>query len=259
MLGLSCLGMIFQQLIGENVYSDFSWSIFWRLGSTFLYILFIKRLQLTFKDTLYPMKNTKALIVFYIGCFVFVLLDIIGYVVYYSYSTDSISEHTLSIWWSAIVTIAQIIDLMLSSYSIALFVRRIWMLTIDIGDNIDKQSVHSINDGQLIIIKAVSKITILSSIAIISSQIFLLFEASLFGLRYKNGYTDEVSLGYDIWWMYLPIDCIINALSIYLSFDFNDGCYKKMCFCLDGCCVYTNKRKFTALKTRLLSNEFSEL
>eukprot|EP01084_Bolivina_argentea_P189425 325743_1 len=257
MFGCTCFGMLQQRRKGETIIIDAIWSMSWRIGSVFVYILFIKRLQSTFRNTAYATRNIYF-VIFYVGCILFILANTFGYVIYALEDKGKISPQFLLSTWTAIIAIEQVIDLCLSISSISLFVHKLWLMNIDIVKEENNPLDNDLNQKQVKIIKAVSKITVLSSVAIISSQLFLISEAIISIYDRQKGYSWETSaLPTRISRLYLPIDCIINIVCIELSFDFANKPYHRLCCCLDFICnaIATRKAKgqMNELKTSLMS------
>ena len=58
------------------------WDLLWRFGTIFVYILFMKRLEITFKNTIYSISIWIKRFV-YFGCLIFILLLIMAQTLYY--------------------------------------------------------------------------------------------------------------------------------------------------------------------------------
>lgn len=153
---------------------------------------------------------------------------------------------------SVIFIMLQAIDFVLSVSLIAIFVQRLRSLNIDIGIN-DPYHNQELNDQQMKIVRSMSKSTVLSCIAILSSQCVFIYIAILFWIN------DSDNLGYTRFIM-VAWDCIINSVCVILNFDFADGCYYHLCCCFDYCCTklcgYQAKRQQTELRQRLLTEPY---
>lgn len=98
-------------------------------------------------------------------------------------------------------------------------------------NDIQRSNSLQLNEKQFYIIFAMSKIMILSTLVIISSQIYMIWDLLVF----RDGNIFYGSMYY--WLSYQSIDCMINSLCIFLSFDWNYEYYLIFCKTIDECCV----------------------
>merc|ERR1712062_773797 len=86
-------------------------------------------------------------------------------------------------------------------------------------------------------LETISKMTVLSALCIITSEV--MFTAEAMGIV-AGWFTesDSSTRGLAIWYIGWDVDMVINALSLFLSFDFNDGRYKRCCCGLHRSCMF---------------------
>eukprot|EP01084_Bolivina_argentea_P269640 458314_1 len=114
-----------------------SWGIFWRLGQAFLYLLFLERLNHSFKHTKYASSN-RTFCIFYIGISIFIISYIIKTSIYcYLYNTnhDEDTDSLYAIVGDIDMGITQIIDLSLSIGIMTLFLNKLYQLNVDLTDS----------------------------------------------------------------------------------------------------------------------------
>lgn len=234
--------------------------LFYRIGSAFVYVLFIKRLQHMFNDTKYRISNT-IFIIFYCIIAIFLLLlvgiDICFYFFVRGYLTQPVYYELAAIC----LLCTEITDLLLSVGLIIVFVHKLRLLNIEIGlnhsyqyDDIDVRSSNSDNisltNQQYKIITTMSKVTILSAVAIISTHCYFIYQGIMFWMN--------APLIMDIIrYISLPLDCTINAICVVLNFDFAEDVYHRLCCCCHYCCsklcAYKAKKEIMSeFKQRLL-------
>eukprot|EP01084_Bolivina_argentea_P052453 96358_1 len=103
--------------------------------------------------------------------------------------------------------------------------------SISSGDTIFEQKQETI-------LYVASKYAILSSIAIISTQFFLIsaaVDALSFSDASDNG-TGFYIVSFSVYFSMLSLDCFINALCICLNFEFNKICFWSICCICHDCC-----------------------
>ena len=232
--------------------------ILWALGTVSIYILFIKRLHLTFYGTKWNIsKNMYRLL--YFGCALFLMVFIMADISYYMKLGGTISENNYTDMAVLNIILQQIIDFVLSITLMTIFIQRLRRLNIEIGvndNNFDKnksiQSDSTLNKSQMMIVSSMSKVTILSCVAIISTQVFLIYE----GIIYWLG--TPVMLN-NIRYLLVALDCSINSICVVLSFDFANRFYNRLCCCCDyGCqrlCTYQAKKQLDDHRVTLLQLE----
>lgn len=226
------------------------WSVSFHFGMMSIYILFMKRLQITFKDTKYaiPKHIYKWL---YFGVAIFILGLIALEICYYLALQSIITKHTYNEYVILSVSLShQVIDFILSCSLIGLFLQRLRALYIDSND---KSS--SLNERQAVIILSMSKATILACTAILSTQSLLFFQEAVYWYLGKSTILEDIRL------ILLVFDVIINSICVVLNFDFADHLYGCLCCGCDICCArlcqYKSEKKLSEYKTRLLTDQSS--
>eukprot|EP01084_Bolivina_argentea_P127038 224754_1 len=232
--------------------------ICWQAGTGSIYYIFIKRLHRTFNQTKYDI-TTNIYTALTCGCIFFFVIQIILLITWYYSMIYYISTNTLHIIVAVTVIVEQLLDFLLSVSFLMIFIKKLRALNIDIGLNYlsydlelnDMKSVQNstLNKQQLVIIKSLSKITILSCIAIISTQCFFIYEGILYWL-------DAPLRLNAIRYIAMSLDCMINSICVILNFDFADGWYISLCKSCDCClttiCTYDAIKKQNNLKQQLL-------
>ena len=105
-----------------------------------------------------------------------------------------------------------------------------FIATADLGDLFEPSVDSVFNPKQDTIIYVASKYAVLSFIAILSTQIFLISAA----LNAVSG--DFYKLSFGVYFSLLALDCFISAMCICLNFDFNQLWYWRLCCLCDECC-----------------------
>ena len=129
----------------------------------------------------------------------------------------------------------------------------------------------SFNKGQQKILRVMSKISILSSLAIVFVQIIALYFATMESLIANHCITHDQYYYWQGWLIFIwAFGVIISTVCMFLSFDFVSKHYYRWCGLCDKCCFHCCKRivttkiknhviKRTELGQPLLIKENSEL
>lgn len=229
------------------------YSFFWATGTISIYILFIKRLELTFVGTRHAIPN-YVYYGLYFGCALFQAQWISFAVVYYLNLTNIITTAQFELGAAINSTVGQIVDFALSVSIIVIFIRKLRDLSIEVRANGSDQLLnsHKLTQSQLKIVSSMSKVTILSIVCIVSTQCLFMFSGIMFWMKML---TWE-----DIETMLLVLDAIINSICVVLNFDFASIWYRRMCCCCDYCCgklcAYHTEQKWNQYKESLLPQGF---
>ena len=243
------------------------WVLSWRSAVVMMQILYMRRLQYTF-DHMARYKTPKKIYnLFYALNGIFLVLCIV---------TAILSE--INTFYFAIATIvSQILQFIICFGLIGLYIKKLFLLNERAGmysystveavehtynptDDFDEDSdsapelsadtatyddvrsndrnlkkQHSNNPAQQKILAAISKMTVLSALAVISSETMFTFQA----IGSATGWLTKSDAMLVIWYLGWDIDVVINAMSLFLSFDFNDAAYQKWCCGLHRCCMWT--------------------
>ena len=79
--------------------------------------------------------------------------------------------------------------------------------------------------------------TVLSTLAVVTSELLFTYEGSAVATGWMTD--DKLSeAGFAIWYIGWDVDVVINAFSIFLSFDYNNHLYVYWCCGLHRCCMY---------------------
>eukprot|EP01084_Bolivina_argentea_P252431 423707_1 len=93
----------------------------------------------------------------------------------------------------------------------------------------------TINTKQESILYVASKYAILSSIAIISTQLYLLSSLNN-AIAIYNGESMYYYISFNIYCAFIALDSLINSLSICLNFEFSEVWFVTLCCLCDMCC-----------------------
>ena len=227
-----------------QVVTSVLWTSAWRLGFIAIYILFFTRFQITFQNTNYP-ASKPTIIAFIILIITYILLQFV-HLSLYILAQLSVIPYNIYAYFGVIKLIFEIvIDLALSIGLICLYIKRLWQLHIDIGSNdVDdiqqnkRTKPYSLKPTQWKIVRALSKMLILSVLPITSSQLALFYDLVTYILRLIHGQNYTVYTRVELlFFSYIIVDSMINSLCILLSFDFMNKWYYRLCGNLDNCCV----------------------
>mmetsp|Transcript_62975 Transcript_62975/g.100030 ORF Transcript_62975/g.100030 Transcript_62975/m.100030 type:complete len:116 (+) Transcript_62975:147-494(+) len=98
-----------------------------------------------------------------------------------------------------------------------------------------------------------AKLTLLSGIALASSQITLFLGGLLYLSELIPAYHEYIDILYSLQMAYLAMNAVIISSSIALSFDFTYSHYKRFCNRIDrvcvSCCTWRTKKKISKLST----------
>ena len=105
----------------------------------------------------------------------------------------------------------------------------------------------SFNEKQQKVLGIMSKLTLLSTFAIVFTQFIAIYIAVVTEL-YIEAIIGFANFRYWCGWLIFlwSFSVIINALCVFLSFDFQSGCYYKICGAFDKCCFVCCKRCISA-------------
>eukprot|EP01084_Bolivina_argentea_P269641 458315_1 len=114
----------------------------------------------------------------------------------------------------------------------------------------------TLNQRQKTVIGIMAKITLLSGIALASSQIVLFLGGALYLTELIPKYKNWSVILWNIKMGYFAINAVIISSSIVLQFDFSYKYYKRCCkidkMCVK-CCTWSTKKKITKLSSSSIS------
>ena len=247
-------------------------TISWAFGQLCIYLLFVLNLHFTFKNTLLALSK-RVLIFLYILIILFFILQLSFTVLFIIYYNLFISDAQFSMIAMVIVSVTVFNDIILSFALVYLFVNKLFKLFVltlthenhsklgpydvskeesksswliqaqkSLAEELGVEAVRvsknkkdvGLNVKQESILNTASKYAILSSIAIISTQLYLI--SQLNNVISINGSQDYYNWSFRIYTALLSLDCFINSLCIFLNFEFNQLCFLKCCCLCDSCC-----------------------
>eukprot|EP01084_Bolivina_argentea_P202512 346004_1 len=229
--------MRFQNKTFSSYLNHIDTIIIWRLGATSIYIMFVKRFEATFGETKYD-TFPAVYICFYILCILFLLLGVVTIIMLVLLDLQSISLQQISMFGIIEAVLSSIVDIILSVGLIGLFVYKLWLLNRDIGIEYLHQNMNdnnsSLNSKQVSIVNVMSKMTILSIFATVSTQMVFVLQS----IQYVRMFEDK---DYDILDTFAHLlgvaDCFVNSICVIWSFDFVAPCYRwTPCALFDFCC-----------------------
>eukprot|EP01084_Bolivina_argentea_P300295 517765_1 len=239
---------------------------FWAIGVLFLYLLFISRLNRAYKGSMFHIPSCVYSLL-YILLALLLILNIADIVLltaaYYNEEIKFIYMpfDTYSAWSTLILISAECIHLLISTFVVYMFISRLLRLigmmsednmnsksdSTDIVDpnyygSVDTQiregrnisQYFEFSDHQFSILHVVSKQSILSASAIISSQLCFATSVLLttaFDDEDDTFYKITVSINDTVF----VLDCAINCLCILMTFSFHQKLYLRVCGTCDKC------------------------
>ena len=263
---------IFHSTVYCNIWT-FLWTISWRFAIVMLQILYIKRLQITFDHLARYRTPNRVYKLSYVLNVGFILSSFITGILYLTDEDPDIYDT----YFAVDTIVSQILQFIISVGLIKLYIGRLFVLNEQAGLYLyspaaavgreshdfytnkdveedsgstpelsaetaeyseyetDLQKKRSSNPAQKKILGAISKMTVLSALAIISSETVFTFQA-IGGAAGWFANNDEMMA---IWYIGWDIDVVVNAICLFLSFDFNDNVYQKWCCGLHRCCMWT--------------------
>ena len=245
----------------ENLYI-----LCWNLGHIACYILFIHRLRIKLQENAKYMLSHLIYVIF--GIFIILYLlhcIIIGlYTMIQSKSTTFLSDHQY--WLNMDYYIgAQILDFLISIYLLSIFGNRLFKVTLDLYHNLNdiKHKSVILEEQQKLLSSSFSKYFVLSTIAIISTQIVTM--TLCFGWLYviadRNHITEYhyVGIFQNFFHFTTPLDMIINSICLLLMFDEMEHRYLCLCYklhsCVQLCFYYWIQRRAKTSKPKLSDTE----
>eukprot|EP01084_Bolivina_argentea_P203946 348245_1 len=202
----------------------------WNLAHVFMYLLFVINLRDTFRATTLKIKHT-ALKFFAILIIAFFCSQLAYVTMVELFYEKIISIATYHKYAPIPIVITELIDAILSIELVYMFVHRLFLLFRMHTHN----KISELNWKQQSILYSVTQYTILSTIAIISSQTFLISSVNnSYSFKADNGAYYHIS--YTLYSILMDSDAVINSLCIFLNFRFSHLCYVSMCCFCDDCC-----------------------
>jgi len=216
--------------------SSIVYSLTWALGQSFVYLLFIERLKYSFKGTRYAHPQ-RYFLKFYVMIALF-LIDSTVFQVIFALKHLGVIKGPFVLHSGEVRDIGQtLIDCVLSIGLLYEFNRKLFVLQRDVTKY---DLALRTNMTQSAIMQIAARLTVISSFAIVSTQLLMLYTTVVYEYCL---YADCQSVKYsylkpiaDAFW---SIDCFINCLCIFLSFDFVSSmdAYYAMCWICDSQCI----------------------
>eukprot|EP01084_Bolivina_argentea_P030946 57298_1 len=224
--------------------------ICWTIGQTFIDLLFIHRINFSFKDTKYQSSKTVYTL-FYIGVGLFFILLFGNYFFLFVWRFADpffISGQKLNEVGSVSHLLICIVDLILTISFIYLFISKLMTVAVDSVEN------SNWNDNRNVLISLLNvmvKYMLLSIIALVISQLYILymFIHQIINAVTNDGnvYTVMALCGNIIW----PVDVFICSICIALYLPNSEALYEKLCHgCHSLCKLWFTRFAQTAIKKR---------
>ena len=215
----------------------------WSSSQICTYLVFTNRFKISFKDTKYALPN-KLYLIYYIMLTIYFMIhcaEVITYILV-EYTSNSLNNNQYLDYFIAASFSVLFIDLFLSISLLWTFLHKLIGLHIDIGQQSNARY------KQNAIIHVMSKMNILTTISVLSSQVFVIFTLCLntlhrFDIVDLKEFGTLLKILFSLW----AFENVINAMCIYLSFEFAAPVYDKLCRKMHYCCValcvkWTRKR-----------------
>ena len=231
-------------------------NISWGSANIFAYLLYILRLKISFKGTSYATSSTLFHL-FYLLISLFFASQIFETVLNIGAIYDFMSMQTTQTFFIATFGFDQLIDGIMSIMLLAIFIHKLFAVTIDTldYDEMSKRKLIILDRDSQRWLNLVTKQFVLSTYAIISTQCYI-FWNSFSGIVYSEivwKFDENANYGlYILCVLLFCNDCISNAIAIWLNSSFNDKRYFRICKPCDRCCGYCcNKLAKREVKRRL--------
>eukprot|EP01084_Bolivina_argentea_P241695 405668_1 len=204
-------------LLNINAYSQ---TLSWIFGHMFLYLLFIRNIRNTFRNTMFEASQSSLLII-YLLLILFFISGFSGAVIYALYYEWFITADQYSIISPITILIMESIDILLSTVLSYMFISRLFKL--------HKAYINNQHQGQILF--AAFRYFIIALISFISCQLFLLAYTN-------NSFAFTAAFGYYKWSLVIylysfAIDCIISSFCVYLNWN-EKSIFLQLCV---ACCL----------------------
>ena len=222
-------------------------TVSWNLAQFIVYLLLFERVYHAFNNTKYSVSK-YTVIWFMILSFAY-LSSVVVYILWDIQAPNSNSENV----FGDIYSIGEeVIDLILSVYMIAIFMNKLFQLTVDLAGN-DLPEILTIQQQRLIHI--MTKYFILSFIATLVTQLESLIYCFAEFSGTQGDYKWILYVSFLLW----PIDCAVNSICLFLIFDINERLYIKSCGKFHTCIKTLFNRRIKRKLTIVYSADNVEL
>ena len=233
----------------SEIFASAMYSLNWCFGQCFTYLLFIERLKYSFKGTKYELSK-RYFYPFYVGIALFIIISVTAQIIWILYKQDIIPFMFYNRSGNTRNLSQCIIDWILSISLLYVFLHKLWILNMDLSVFNVNEASSVVNSRQESVIKIASRLTIISCIAIFTTQFLMIYSTITFLICYKNieckYYNHNLKPIVEGFW---GIDCFINCLCIFMSFAFENAeiMYYSLCRCCHQqcikCCIYMTRKK----------------
>eukprot|EP01084_Bolivina_argentea_P030973 57359_1 len=205
----------------------------WHCGQILCYILFLLRIRYAFSGSKYRL-SLWFYILFGILLFAYIIC-VIAWMITRMINIDDLVD----LIHDTYAIMIELIDFILSVGLIVMFMRKIKVISIDLSVNALNSIVYDDPDKLLNI---TVKYFILAVVVTISSQI----EAILVCITWIGVISNVFK---NIKWfgraqrLLFPLDSVINAIALFLTFEMNDKFYMRCCKCCDKCIKHCCRNK----------------
>ena len=206
-------------------------ALFWHFGQINCYLYFLYRLYIGFQGTQHVISK-KTLIISLILILIYFIFDLmfIGFIIWSHIESNIWDKDTYKILFDITFFVHTSIDLVLSLSLLILFVIKLKKVgeSLYSSDNIQFIRDGSIDGFKDNIFEIISKVNILGTIMIVTSQILLISLVVWSSIEINGTAPDELFLF--ITWMY-ALHVFIAPVCLLFGFDFTKKWYKFCCNC----------------------------
>lgn len=220
---------------------------FWIMAQASCCFMFMSRLKQTFQNTKYQLTKT-TISIFYGALIIFILLNFAIWALFeIIYNTSHISDSTAFRINAILLTIANVLDFGIGSWIVYSYSAKLLQCMQQFNDDLQQNiavvamsdrsdSIH-LSSTQRIILTIMTKLSLISFLAIGATQIYLISELILYSLVDLR---DKGNSFYLLWYsitIILQSFCsAMNVICIFVSLEFAEPFYGKVCCKAHSCC-----------------------
>eukprot|EP01084_Bolivina_argentea_P046136 84946_1 len=246
------------------------YGLIWEIAQLLIYVLLMLRLSHSFKDTKYAISKVIniifiiLIIMYSLSCMIYIIKAIISIDEYKQQKYIINPRYSVVFDMSYNIGLA-FFDLIISILLIALFIRKMMEVTIDLRihqtDALVNDRISRLNQQQKFLLDITAKYFVLSFVATLWTQVVILLYllgAIMNYFEWKVA-VESINAVAQLFWI---TDGIVNPICLYLIFEMNDKWYQRICrgchafsrLCFRKCTVKTAEKKYKNLELSLQTN-----
>ena len=215
-----------QAVIGFLIISIFTF--FYTISQVLIYWLLIFRVYHTFKESIYYLSKCTY-IFFAILVILFFILSMLAILYNYLviFDPSKIPKIVLIDLGLVIACGREIIDFAITVYLVALFIRKLLKVTVDINDrkiDVVESGLVQLDESQDILLNVMTRFFVLTLFATLSTQTTI-FMGTLSLVAQQLEELDLMVHAFAVHWWLITVDCAINSICLYLMLEANKKQY----------------------------------